>query len=173
MPRIIVCPLSHVPISVDTHGASHLVSLIKQGTPVERPASIAVDRHLYLGFDDITEPMDGMIAPAEDHVRELLTFIDTWDQARPIVVHCYAGISRSTAGAFITMCALRPKRVEAEIARGLRTASPSATPNIRLVGFADRLLGREGRMVAAIEAIGRGEMAYEGKPFALPLEDGA
>ena len=173
MPRIIVCPLSHVPTSVDTHGASHLVSLIKQGTPVERPASIAVDRHLYLGFDDITEPMDGLIAPAEEHVRELLTFIDTWDQARPIVVHCYAGISRSTAGAFITLCALRPKRTEADIARGLRTASPSATPNIRLVGFADRLLGREGRMVAAIEAIGRGEMAYEGKPFALPLEDGA
>jgi predicted protein tyrosine phosphatase len=103
----------------------------------------------------------------------LLTFIDTWDQKQPIVVHCYAGISRSTAAAFITMCALRPKRPEAEIARSLRTASPSATPNIRLVSFADRLLGREGRMVAAIESIGRGETAYEGIPFVLPLADGA
>jgi predicted protein tyrosine phosphatase len=171
MPRIIVCPLNQVPVSVSAHKASHLVSLIKQGTPVERPSSIPVDRHLYLGFDDITEPMDGMIAPAEEHVRDLLTFIGGWDQKRPIVVHCYAGISRSTAGAFITMCALRPERAETKIATALRLASPSATPNIRLVGFADRLLGREGRMVAAIESIGRGEMAYEGAPFVLPLED--
>jgi predicted protein tyrosine phosphatase len=173
MPRIIVCPLSHVPTSVVTHEASHLVTLIKLGTPVERPASIPAGRHLYLGFDDITEPMEGMIAPAEEHVRDLLTFIGSWDQRQPIVVHCYAGISRSTAGAFITMCALRPDRNEAIIARSIRAASPSATPNIRLVGFADRLLGREGRMVAAIESIGRGEMAYEGVPFVLPLEDGA
>jgi predicted protein tyrosine phosphatase len=173
MPRIIVCPLSQVPTAVDTHEASHLVTLIKQGTPVERPASIPADRHLFLGFDDITEPMEGMIAPAEEHVRDLLAFVGTWDQKRPVVVHCYAGISRSTAGAFITMCALRPERTEAKIARALRMASPSATPNIRLVGFADRLLGRQGRMVAAIESIGRGEMAYEGVPFLLPLEDGA
>ncbi len=114
-----------------------------------------------------------MTAPAEEHASALLGFVETWDQKLPIVVHCYAGISRSTAAAFITMCALRPNRPEAEIARNLRMASPSATPNIRLVGFADRLLGREGRMVAAIESIGRGENAYEGVPFMLPLEAGA
>jgi predicted protein tyrosine phosphatase len=173
MSRIIVCPLSQLPLTVAAHEASHLVTLIKDGTRVERPTSIAAERHLFLTFDDITEEMFGMIAPAEEHASALLSFVDTWDQKLPIVVHCYAGISRSTAAAFITMCALRPKRSEAEIARSIRTASPSATPNIRLVGFADRLLGREGRMVAAIESIGRGENAFEGVPFVLPLEDGA
>jgi predicted protein tyrosine phosphatase len=172
MSRIIVCPLSHVSATCATHEASHLVTLIKDGTRVERPATIAAERHLLLAFDDITEPLFGMIAPSEEHARNLLTFVGTWDQQRPIVVHCFAGISRSTAAAFITACALRPEKAEVDIARRLRAASPYATPNIRLVGFADRLLGREGRMVAAVESIGRGELAFEGVPFVLPLDGG-
>ena len=173
MPRIIVCPLNHVPSSVDTHQASHLVTLIKDGTRVVRPKSISSDRHLFLTFDDIIEPTEGLIPPAENHAIELLTFVGDWDQKQPMVIHCYAGISRSTAAAFITLCALRPERNEADIARGLRLASASATPNIRLVGFADQLLQRDGRMVSAIQAIGRGETAYEGTPFILPLANEA
>lgn len=169
MPRIVVCPLSHVPTSVSTHGASHLVTLIKDGTRVERPQSIAPERHLFLTFDDIVEPMEGMVPPAAKHAEALISFAGRWDQKRPMVVHCFAGISRSTAAAFITLCALRPERTETELARGLRLASPSATPNIRLVGFADELLERDGRMVAAINEIGRGETAFEGTPFVLPL----
>lgn len=171
MPRIIVCPLSHVPTSVSAHQASHLVTLIKDGTHVERPRSIPADQHLFLAFDDIIEPIDGMTPPSEEHAEALLSFVGRWDQTQPIVVHCFAGISRSTAAAFVTLCALRPERDESELARGLRLASPSATPNIRLVGFADRLLGRKGRMVSAIESIGRGEAAFEGAPFHLPLAE--
>lgn len=171
MPRIVVCSLSHVPTSVSLHRASHLVTLIGNGTHVERPRSISRDRHLLLAFDDIVEPIDGMVPPAEEHAEALLSFVGRWDQQQPIVVHCFAGISRSTAAAFITLCALRPERDEGELARGLRLASPSATPNIRLVGHADRVLGRNGRMTAAIEGIGQGEMAFEGTPFVLPLAE--
>ena len=169
MPRIVVCSLNHVSASVGDHDASHLVTLIKAGTPVERPPSIPAERHLYLAFDDITEPMPGMVAPSRQHVRDLLSFVDGWDREKPIVVHCFAGISRSTAAAFISMCALNPERNELEVAQYLRAASPSATPNIRLVAIADGLLDRQGRMIAAIESIGRGEMAFEGRPFVLPL----
>ena len=52
----------------------------------------------------------------------------------------------------------------------LRQRAPSATPNRRIVEIADRLLGRDGRMVAAIDAIGRGADAFEGTPFALEIE---
>jgi predicted protein tyrosine phosphatase len=172
MSRIIVCPLSHVPASVRTHEASHLVTLIKDGTRVERPASILAERHLFLCFDDIVEPVEGLIAPSEEHASSLLSFVRTWEREKPMVIHCYAGISRSTAAAFITMCAVRPDRAEDDIARSIRAASPFATPNIRLVGLADRLLDRKGRMVAAVEAIGRGEEAYEGVPFSLSVTDG-
>jgi predicted protein tyrosine phosphatase len=92
-----------------------------------------------------------------------------WDRTAPLVVHCWAGISRSTAAAFVSVCALRPDRDERDIAWMLRRASPTATPNSRIVSFADVLLGRNGRMVAAVEAIGRGEIAAEGVPFRLDL----
>ena len=92
-----------------------------------------------------------------------------WDRAEPMLIHCYAGVSRSTAAAFIAACALKPERDEFEVARALRAASPTATPNARLVALADAALGRDGRMSEAIAAIGRGEDCFEGTPFALEL----
>jgi len=171
MTHVHVCPLSRVSATVSASGASHLVSLINDQTPVTRPASIPRHNHLFLGINDIIEPMDGMVLPAADHVRELIDFVVGWDRTRPIVVHCYAGISRSTAAAFITLCAVRPERSEADIATRMRAASPFASPNSRLVAIGDALLGREGRMVSAVEGIGRGEMAFESVPFSLAVED--
>ena len=92
-------------------------ALIDNGTLVVRPPAIAAENHLFLGIHDIVEPQDGLIAPAEEHVAELLDFVRGWDRSRPMVVHCFAGISRSTASAFIALCAVRPERSESEIAR--------------------------------------------------------
>jgi predicted protein tyrosine phosphatase len=170
MSLVVVCPLSKVSATVDRLGASHLVSLIDVETLVERPDSILPEHHLYLGIHDITEPVDGLILPDEEHVRELIEFVEQWDRKQPMVVHCYAGISRSTAAAFIALCVARPDRDEREIARALRSAASFASPNPRLIALADSLLGRDGRMVRAIAEIGRGELAFEGEPFALRLE---
>src|SRR5919106_526691 len=132
-----VCSLARLHETVEESQASHVITLLKDTHLVFRPDGIAADRHLVLGMDDIAEPCDGYVCPAEEHVSELLTFIRGWDRAQPLVVHCYAGISRSTAGAFISACALNPRRDEAAIARLLRGASPTATPNRRLVSLAD------------------------------------
>ena len=70
----------------------------------------------------------------------------------------------------VTACALNPRRDELSIARALRAASRTAMPNIRIVSLADRMLGRNGRMVAAIESIGPGMSAYASEPFQLDLE---
>ncbi|KPL52055.1 hypothetical protein ABB55_07285 [Prosthecomicrobium hirschii] len=172
MPAIHVCSLNRLARTVEAIGASHVATLINAGTPVQRPARIAAENHLFLGFNDITEPTEGLLPPGEEHVRDLLRFVGDWDRARPMVIHCWAGISRSTAGAFIAMCSLHPEADEADIARDIRTRSPSATPNIRLVRLADDLLGRQGRMVSAVEAIGRGREAFEGHPFSLALKLG-
>jgi len=170
MPTLHVCALSRLPETVATTGARRLVTLINAGTPVTRPPAIAETDHLFVGISDITDALDGHVLPDEVHVRRLLDFVRDWDRAEPLVIHCYAGISRSTAAGFIAACALRPDRDEAEIARELRAASPSATPNRRLVAVADALLGRDGRMVAAVAAIGRGADAFEGEPFSLTIE---
>jgi predicted protein tyrosine phosphatase len=146
------------------------VSLIGDEARIERPSAVVAENHLWLRLHDISAPLDGYIMPDEEHIADLLKFVRRWDRRAPLVVHCYAGISRSTASAFASVCALNPHRDEDSIAQALRHASPTATPNIRIVSIADRLLGREGRMVAAIETIGRGQLAVEGTPFRLELE---
>ena len=170
MPHIVVTSLARLHDTVEQHGASHIVTLINEGTPVTRPVSVAADRHLFLGMHDIDMVMDGMTPPGEAHVRQLLDFVRGWDRARPLVIHCFAGISRSTAGAFITACALNPDLDEMTVARHIRANSTTATPNRLLVSTADTLLGRQGRMSTAIETIGLGDMAYQGQTFVLPLD---
>jgi predicted protein tyrosine phosphatase len=165
-----VCPLSRLNETVADTGARHVVSLIGDEARLERPASIAAENHLWLRLHDISSPLDGYIVPGEQHVAELLAFVRDWDRRAPLVVHCYMGISRSTASAYAAVCALNPRRAEDDIAQALRQASPTATPNSRIVSLADRLLGRDGRMVAAIETIGRGVMTAEAEPFRLDLE---
>jgi predicted protein tyrosine phosphatase len=173
MPSLHVCSLSKLADTVAASGASHVATLINAGTPVTRPASIPEANHLFLGFNDIVEPTAGMIPVGEAEILRLFDFVDGWDRARPMVFHCWAGISRSTAGAYVAACRLMPGRDEADIARELRAKSPSATPNLRLVRIADALMRRDGRMAAAIEAIGRGRDAFEGVPFVLPIVDDA
>jgi len=165
-----VCSLARLHDTVRETGARHVVTLIKDVSLVHRPATIPAENHLLLDMDDITDHIEGYVAPAEEHVGDLLRFVRSWDRANPLVVHCYAGISRSTAGAFVTACALNPRRDELTVARALRAASPTATPNIRIVSLADRMLGRQGRMVAAIGSIGPGMSAYASEPFRLDLE---
>jgi predicted protein tyrosine phosphatase len=164
-----VCSLARLYSTVEQTGARHVVTLLGADDHIERPSGVPADNHLFLRMHDISEPLDGHVAPDVEHVEDLLDFVRNWDRAAPLVVHCYAGISRSTAAAFVSVCALRPERDEHEIARAIRRASPTATPNIRIVRFADAMLKRKGRMVTAIESIGRGAFAEEGVPFHLPL----
>jgi predicted protein tyrosine phosphatase len=102
-------------------------------------------------------------------VEDLIRFARGWRRENPLVFHCFAGISRSTAAAYITACALAPHRDEAEIAAALRRASQTATPNALMVTLADEYLGRGGRMVDAIRSIGRGAEAPLGEPFTLHI----
>ena len=173
---IYVCPLDDVDQVVAKHTPSHMVTLINAEMQVATPAAIADDNHLRLTMHDICEPKDGYTAPSRDHIAALLAFGQDWltpDQdgantPAPMLIHCWAGISRSTAAAYILLCALNPDCHEQDIATRLRAASDTATPNPMMVRLADDLLGREGRMVAAIAAIGRGAWAAEGRVFSLP-----
>ncbi len=165
-----VCSLAYLHQTVEQTGARHVVTLLKDTDLVQRPARIPAENHLILGIDDISVPADGYVAPADEHIVRLVSFVRDWDRTAPLVIHCFAGISRSTAGAYVTLCALNPHRDELKIAQCLRRASPTAMPNSRIVALADDYLGRGGRMVSAIETIGPGALAYQAEPFRLDLE---
>ena len=164
-----VCSLSRLYATVDETGARHIVTLLRLTDRVTRPRHILPENHLVLGIDDISMPVDGYTLPGEEHVARLIDFVGVWDRRAPMVVHCFAGISRSTAGAFVAACALNPARDERDIAWAIRRASRTAQPNARIVSIADRLLKRDGRMVHAVDCIGPGEVAMEGHPFRLDI----
>ncbi|MEJ2814530.1 hypothetical protein [Caulobacter sp. CCG-8] len=166
---LLVCPLSQVEAARALHRPSHLVSLLSPTGEAVWPASDLGDAHLRLAFHDIPEPREGYTAPDAALVARLLDFAAGWDAARPMLVHCWAGVSRSTAAAFIVACQRGPERAERDIAQALRAAAPYATPNPLMVSLADAALGRGGRMSAAVVEIGRGADTFEGALFELPL----
>jgi predicted protein tyrosine phosphatase len=165
-----VCSLAALPNTVKSTGASHILTIMAKVDQVERPDSVLEANHLKVSVDDITEMTEGFVAPSEIHVEQVLNFVRGWDRSAPMVIHCYAGISRSTASAFAAVCALNPHRDEAEIAQKIREASPVASPNRLIVGLADKALGREGRMLRALDTIGPGNLLHEGRPFHIDLE---
>ncbi len=168
MSRIVVAPLSQLATQLALHRPSHVVTLGSE-IPAALPDGYDAVR-LSLTFNDIVEPRAGLVAPDESHVQALLDFAKGWPMDAPLLIHCYAGISRSTAAAFIIASALNPTLDENVLAGIVRGVSPSATPNIRLIALADDILERQGRMVAAIRAIGRGADAFEGEVFSLAVK---
>jgi predicted protein tyrosine phosphatase len=165
-----VCSLAALAQTVKSSGASHILTVMANVDQVRRPESVLEANHLKVSMDDINEPADGFVAPNDDHIMQVLAFIRGWDRKAPLVVHCYAGISRSTASAFTAVCALNPHRDEISIARQIRAASPIAQPNRLIVALADRALGRGGRMLRAVDEMGPGDMTIEGRPFRIDLE---
>lgn len=166
-----VCPMSRLLSLAQRIGATHLVTLLTEGSVARRPESIVEAHHLHLTMHDIASPRDGMTAPDSGHLRMLLDYLTKWDQSTPLIFSCYAGISRSTSAAYVAWCALSPDRDELEMAKILRERSPGATPNPLIISIGDELLDRNGRMSAAISSIGRGADAYEGNPFCLDLPE--
>ena len=165
-----VCSLAALPDTVKATGASHILTVMANVAQVQRPQSVLEANHLRVQMDDITEHMDGFVAPSEAHIEKVLSFVRSWDRNAPMVVHCYAGISRSTASAFAAVCMLNPQRDEISIARQIRAASPIASPNRLIVSLADKVLGRDGRMLRALDEMGPGSMTVEGRPFRLDLD---
>jgi predicted protein tyrosine phosphatase len=169
---IFVCPLSHVARMVASTGARHLVTLANSSVVVETPRQVIAGRHLRLVMNDICEPQLGLTSPQLRHIEDFVDFVVGWDQKAPLLIHCLAGISRSTAGCLIALCALNPHVAEADIARRLRAASATAMPNRLLVSLADEHLSRGGRLLAALDVMGPGQLQSEGIPFAMPAQIG-
>lgn len=166
---ILVTPLSAVEETIRRYRPSHLVTLLSPEHMIETPQGIDGDYHLRLPVNDVAETWAAEVPPAAHHVEKLLSFARSWDARAPLLVHCWAGISRSTAAAYILLCDRLGRGHEESIAQSLRARAPHAFPNSLLVRFGDEALGREGRMIEAVRAIGRGMIVAEGVCVELPL----
>lgn len=168
MPRIVVSPLKTIGEMAARHQIREMITLIAEKHDFHRPGIIDPARHLSIAVNDIAfAGKEGLIAPQETHVAEIVSFARSWDQSSPLLIHCWMGVSRSPAAALIAALAAKPELDDAELAQNLRRASPQATPNTRLVEFGDAALTRSGRLVAAVKAMGRGADYQGDAPFVL------
>jgi predicted protein tyrosine phosphatase len=163
---IIVCPLSKVAGLVATRAPERIVSLLD---PDAAFPETGPGKHLRLRFHDTHVQGPDQVLPGAQHVAELLAFVGQWDRRAPILIHCRAGIGRSTATAFITACLHNPHADEHEIALALRRAAPLARPNEALIELADAALNRSRRMCRAISETGR-DLAWSEVERALRAE---
>lgn len=145
----------------------HLLTLLSPGHEEDGRQMPGCARHLTLSFHDIAEARPGLVAPDAAIMQAILDFARA-ARDNDILIHCLAGISRSSAAAYAIACDHNPG-FERQIADELRRRALSVTPNRLMVALADELLGRNGRMTEAIHRIGRGADACEGEPYRLPL----
>ena len=174
MPRIVVSPLKTIGEMAARHEAREMITLIAEKHDFHRPGIIDPARHLSVTVNDIAfAGKEGLIAPQHIHVAAIIDFARRWDQSRPLLVHCWMGVSRSPAAALIAALAVNPDLDDDDVARALRRASPQASPNARLIEIGDAALARAGRLAAAVKAIGRGADYQGDAPFVLDFQPAA
>lgn len=170
MSSIVVAPLSRIAEMAVRNRCREMISLVAPKQGFHRPAVIDPARHLLLGVNDITFAGTGaLVAPQEAHVEAVIAFARAWDRTAPLLVHCMMGVSRSPAAALIATLAVEPAQDEDELALRMRQASRQATPNSRIVAIGDHLLSRGGRLVRAVEKIGRGADYAGDLPFSFSI----
>jgi predicted protein tyrosine phosphatase len=149
-------------------GTFDMLTMLSPGSGVSATDGLHPERHLHLSFHDIVEARPDFVMPDRKVVEAILDFGRGWTSGRPMLIHCWAGISRSSAAAYVMACERSPGS-EHDLAAELRRRAPFATPNRLMVALADDILERNGAMTAAIATIGRGADTFEGIPYQLPV----
>jgi predicted protein tyrosine phosphatase len=153
MPRIWVCGLDAMPDLVERVRPGRLISLLPADDQPATPLQVRASDHLRLLVDDVDRPEAGFVAPARAHLEQLIAFLRASPPRASLVIHCLAGVSRSTAAALVALALDAPGR-EREAAESLRRAAPFACPNRLIVRLADDALARKGALSAALDAMG-------------------
>jgi predicted protein tyrosine phosphatase len=165
---IYICNLQELDGHARVLAPSHLVSLVSAQEQPPTPRGMPAGRHLKLVVHDISAPLPGYVLAGADHIDQLIAFLAAWQpDDGPLLIHCMAGISRSTAAALIALVVKAPGR-EMEAALHLRRAAPHAHPNRHLIALADQRLGCQGRLIAARETMGPPRPAFCGPLVSLP-----
>ena len=146
---ILVCALDQVPAAVAAYAPRSVITLLDTPPAAFGFAGIAPERHLKVARSMSPHPATSQ--DAASITAQLVPFAKSHDWDTPLLVHCQLGISRSPAAAFIIQCALSPDIEEVEIAIKMQRLASYIEPNYPMIVEADTLLGRQGRMMNAID----------------------
>jgi predicted protein tyrosine phosphatase len=152
-PAFAICGLDEL-IGHQSRGVTHVLSILDPEWP-DPEAFQAFDPHFraIMRFHDAIEPDQDVLLPQKSDVEAILSFGREAAEAGGLLIHCHAGISRSTAATLMILAQAHPDEDEDELADRLLRTRPQAWPNSRMITFADELLDREGRLMAATAGI--------------------
>ena len=144
-----------------TAQVTHVLSILDPSWPVpDAFDNFGAHEKLELRFHDVIEPQPSSVMPGPDDVSRLLAFgrgIDR-EPAAHLLVHCHAGISRSSAALALLMAQAAPAASGAVIFAEILRIRPKIWPNLRILEFGDAALGRNGALVDAAKAIYRWQL---------------
>ena len=143
--RLRVCDLDTVR-TLDLSQYSGVITIEEPDT--EDPFRTDVVPQLVLQFHDIDMTMLDYVEPESDHVQQALTFAREIDG--PLLVHCRAGVSRSTAIALAIATDRMGAGNERQACEWLRRIVPNAQPNMLVIFHADYLLGLEKALLRSV-----------------------
>ena len=159
--RMAVCGLEELEGHCATN-ATHVLSILDPAYPVpEAFGQYGEHARLELRFLDIVDETPGQLMPGPDHVEQVLAF-GRAVQAEPgasLLVHCHAGISRSTASLVLILAQAMPDVAAADVVAAVHAIREKAWPNIRMIELGDAMLGRGGSLVAATTALHATQLA--------------
>ena len=136
-------------------GVTHVLSILDPGWPEPESLSpFGLDRRLRLRFHDVIEAHPGWVAPERWDVELLLAFARDLaiSPETHLLVHCHAGVSRSTAAAVLVLAQTFPERSADQALEAVVRLRPRAWPNLRMLELGDEILGRQGEIVEAAAA---------------------
>lgn len=132
--------------------ATHLISMLDPGDRVKRPHSIPGSNHLELWFEDEEDPSH-VNAPQIHHCRRILEFGNDLPSDSVIVVHCFAGMCRSTASALALFIQKHGIDSMWHARQWLLEDRPRALPNMLMAEHFDTLLDCNGEFVKLCEHV--------------------
>ncbi|HYC64835.1 MAG TPA: protein-tyrosine phosphatase family protein [Reyranellaceae bacterium] len=158
--KVTICGIPELHLHAKS-SVSHVLSIID----THEPKPMALDHYLdvdheLVRFDDIVAEYPGFEACTPQHMERILKFGERAHEKADghVLVHCHAGVSRSTAAAAILMAQFAPGEEEAAFLR-LLTLRKHGWPNTRMVEFADKILDRRGAMMEGLKAYRRALLA--------------
>lgn len=139
----------HLRLPAELH-PDHLISINSSIYRVPRGREKYAGNLLALMFDDIIwQPgsQSRYVPPNKEHVQEIIEYGEKIDSGH-LVVHCYAGISRSTAATLIVLATHSKPSDASELYEKVVLNRSVARPNDLMLELADEILGWDGELAA-------------------------
>ncbi len=140
---------------IHAQGFAGIISIADPWAETLVPAQDSAADHLELRFVDLDQPLEGvvryqdMVMPSAAMVAQALDFAARHAQA-PLLIHCHAGVSRSTAIGLAIYAARLGPGAEEQALDALLAIVPDAVPNLAVVAIVDNLLQRNGALLSTI-----------------------